>query len=140
MRLWHVKLIPYLPRQQLLAQWRECCAIAKNIHDKGTPNHMLVNKVMNYSDAMFNIYAMMIADEMARRGYHVERERFWAWRKTRIMYPTESETEIFPGWHNAAYLVQCYHNLQEKHDCEGISDAEWKKLCKGYDLALATML
>lgn len=25
MRLWHKDLIPYLPRQQLLGQWRECC-------------------------------------------------------------------------------------------------------------------
>jgi uncharacterized protein (TIGR02328 family) len=27
MRLWHYKLIPYLPRQQLLGQHRECCAL-----------------------------------------------------------------------------------------------------------------
>lgn len=27
MRLWHYKLIPYLPRQQLLGQHRECAAL-----------------------------------------------------------------------------------------------------------------
>ena len=27
MRLWHQALIPYLPRQQLLGQHRECCAL-----------------------------------------------------------------------------------------------------------------
>jgi len=27
MRLWHYKLIPHLPRQQLLGQHRECCAM-----------------------------------------------------------------------------------------------------------------
>lgn len=43
MRLWHKELIPYLPRQQLIAQWRECCAIASNLASKGTPNHLLVN-------------------------------------------------------------------------------------------------
>ena len=46
MRLWHKDLIPALPRKQLLAQWRECCAIASNIAKKGTPNHILVNKVL----------------------------------------------------------------------------------------------
>ena len=46
MRLWHKDLIPYLPRQQLLGQWRECCCIAKSIHDKGSPNHLLVNKII----------------------------------------------------------------------------------------------
>lgn len=34
MRLWHKDLIPYLPRQQLIAQWRECCAIAGSIAKK----------------------------------------------------------------------------------------------------------
>ena len=37
MRLWHKDLIYVLPRQQLLGQWRECCLIAKNIAEKGTP-------------------------------------------------------------------------------------------------------
>ena len=41
MRLWHKDLIPYLPKQQLISQWRECCCIAKNIADNGTPNHLL---------------------------------------------------------------------------------------------------
>lgn len=27
MRLWHESLIPYLPRQRLLGQHRECCAL-----------------------------------------------------------------------------------------------------------------
>ena len=40
MRLWHYKLIPYLPKNQLLGQYRECCAIIKNIADNGTPNHI----------------------------------------------------------------------------------------------------
>lgn len=35
MRLWHKDLIEVLPRQQLLGQWRECCAIAKKPEGKG---------------------------------------------------------------------------------------------------------
>ena len=48
MRLWHKDLIPVLPRQQLLSQWRECCCIARNIVENGTPNHILVNKILDY--------------------------------------------------------------------------------------------
>ena len=48
MRLWCKDLIPYLPKLQLLSQWRECCAICSNIANKGTSNHILVNKIMNY--------------------------------------------------------------------------------------------
>ena len=35
---------------------------------------------------------------------------------------------IFGDWHNDRYLMQCYYNLQEKHDCGGISDDEWQKI------------
>ena len=45
MRIWHKSLIPVLPREQLVAQWRELGAIAGNLNTKGTPNHILVNKV-----------------------------------------------------------------------------------------------
>ena len=48
MRLWHKDLIPVLPRQQLLSQWREVCGIARDINAEGTHNHLLVNRVSNY--------------------------------------------------------------------------------------------
>ena len=44
MRLWHKNLICCLPRQQLLSQWRELKCIVKYNKEKGTPNHILVNK------------------------------------------------------------------------------------------------
>ena len=47
MRLWHKDMISILPREQLVAQWRELSAIASNIQTKGTPNHILVNKIMD---------------------------------------------------------------------------------------------
>lgn len=49
MGLWHKDLIEKLPREQLVAQWRECSAIAGNLITKGTPNHILVNKILNYA-------------------------------------------------------------------------------------------
>ena len=48
MRLWHKDLIKVLPNNQLIGQWRECCAIAVNIKNKGFPNHILVNRIMDY--------------------------------------------------------------------------------------------
>ena len=35
-------------------------------------------------------------------------------------------------WHNERYLDQCYYNLQEKFDCNGISEEEWNILNKKY--------
>ena len=48
MRLWHKDLIGVLPQKQLVSQWRECCAIVRNIAVNGSPNHIPVNKVMDY--------------------------------------------------------------------------------------------
>ena len=69
MRLWHRSLVPFLPRQQLVAQYRECCAIAKNWVANGTPNHILVNKVMNYSPDEFITYTQLILTTFSARGY-----------------------------------------------------------------------
>lgn len=124
MRLWHKDLIPYLPRQQLVAQWRECCCIARNIYHDGTPNHLLVNKILDYPDEDFNTYTSYVIAEMQKRGYSVRPDRFWQWRKNKEM----SNGRIFEGWHNVRYMRQCYSNLMEKYDCGGIPEDEWKAL------------
>lgn len=126
MRLWHKDLIPVLPRQQLLSQWRECCCIAKAIATNGTPNHILVNKVLEYPEAQFNVYALHVGKEMVRRGYKCDWNRFTQWRINRN-YDWEL-ADIFHGWHNRRYLRQCYYNLEEKYDCGGISEEEWDKI------------
>ena len=126
MRLWHKYLIPYLPRQQLLAQWRECCCIAKNIKENGTPNHILVNKILNYPMNHFKAYCDLVCIEMEARGYRCDFHRLEIWLSD--VYDYISDDSIFTGWHNDRYLIQCYFNLQEKFDCGGITDAEWKKI------------
>lgn len=37
-------------------------------------------------------------------------------------------TKIFKYWHNERYLKQCLFNLQEKYDCGGIPENEWKMI------------
>lgn len=129
MRLWHKDLIPYLPRQQLLGQWRECCAIAKSIAEKGTPNHILVNKIMDYPLDHFVTYAELIDVELCNRGYMANSERFYGWIAATDYVPLSlNNNKLFADWHNDRYLRQCYYNLQEKYDCGGISAEEWAKI------------
>ena len=124
MRLWHKDLIPYLPRQQLLGQWRECCLIAKNIAENGTPNHVLVNKVMEYPKDHFYTYCKLITCEMTRRGYKMTMAaQLKVWRE--LWHYTY---DIFPGWHNDRYLAQCLANLQEKYDCGAVPEEDWKNI------------
>lgn len=126
MRLWHKDLIPVLPRQQLVAQWRECCAIAKNISEKGTPNHILVNRIMDYPIDHFIYYTELVELEMRERGYHPKWDNF---EKYGLM-PQDGRIKcgnkiLFSEWHNDRYLEQCVKNLEEKYDCGGISEDEW---------------
>lgn len=125
MRLWHKDLISVLPRQQLLGQWRECCAIAKNISVNGTPNHMLVNKVMDYPMGHFWKYGYLIWMSMKYRGYKCDFSKFEKWIDKPYALIVPDLKDLFDGWHNERYLTQCFYNLQEKYDCGGISEKEW---------------
>lgn len=127
LRLWHYKLIPVLPKEMLVSQWRECIAI-KRQWEKGTLKHRLVSYVMDNDTDLFNEYVTMICNEMDKR--HI---------KYQIKYYNEIwefcldngnggvKKFLYPE-HNDRYLKQCYYNLEEKHDRGIISDEEWKPI------------
>ena len=142
MRLWHKDLIEYLPRQQLLGQWRECCAIARRIYVLGKPNHILVNRIMDYDIKHFIFYSAKVAVAMKIRGYSCD------WKKFTRYFPDQDIDGliyvdnysawmngmplVFPHWHDYNYLDTCYYNLKEKYDCGGIPDDEWVQFERGY--------
>lgn len=135
MRLWHYKLIPYLPRLQLLSQWRECCCIAKSMVEKGTPNHILVNKILDYPLGMFTTYTKIVRDEITSRGYNISSAALKKYRsnidkcsKKLNISESGSIDELYEGWHNDIYLRQCLYNLEEKAMCEGVSAEEWQRI------------
>lgn len=127
MRLWHKDLIDVLPRQQLLGQWRECCAIAKSLKEKGTPNHILVNLITEYPLDHFVWYQFLVWKEMKMRGYSPDDEKFYKWIPDEKFVCIEDD-ELFKDWHNTRYLRQCLMNLEEKYDRGGIPEEEWKKI------------
>ena len=67
MRLWHYKLIPVLPKEMLVSQWRECIAI-KRQWEKGTLKHRLVSYIMNYEPECFISYVYLVTLEMCKRN------------------------------------------------------------------------
>ena len=129
MRLWHYKLIPALPKAQLISQWRECISI-KRKWENGTLNHRLVNYVMNYNGRYFYNYVGLITDEMVRRNINFNIELFEEIQEFCKPDLFEDNFEIYYPEHNDAYLIQCYYNLQEKHDRGIISEKEWQKILK----------
>lgn len=142
MRLWHISLIPYLPKQQLLAQWRECVLIAECLASKGTPDHILVNRVLDYPASHLADYGKSVIAEMEKRGYAVKdgsAHKFfnavgkWAMSQGRPKYDMKA---TFGNWHNERYLLQCFRNLEEKYDCGGMGKEEYDRLCVGLLLLL----
>ena len=128
MRLWHKDLISVLPDKQLLGQWRECCCIARNIAVNGSPNHLLVNKIMEYPISHLWKYGYLIMCEMEERGYDCDFDKFEKWFDKPWSFITPDYDELFADWHDKRYLRQCFFNLQEKCDCDGMSYFEYEKI------------
>ena len=128
MRLWHKDLIPYLPRQQLLGQWRERCLIAKNLQEKGTPKHIIANRVKSYSISHLWSYGMEVASELIKRGYEVNENSFTKYFNNATLRRI-SHKDIFKKWHDNIYLTICYYNLLEKYYCGAVDKEEFGKFC-----------
>ena len=127
MRLWHQALIPYLPRQQLLGQHRECCALRGKGWGK---KHSVVDYVFKYNPAKLVVYHYIIMEEMERRGYHPDRtwdnpdwrgntlneQVDWADRKEvdQLWMNINQIGQIIYPEHNEAYLNECLDNLKSK--------------------------
>ena len=137
MRLWHYELLPYLPELQFKGQLRELVAIMHDWRDKGKTNHILINRVMEYSKEDLFRYSVRYDDEFIRRygtsmGEKYKREfiDFCHDRHSYLSY------EIFKDWHNKEYLRVCMANLYEKHHFgvgkSRITDEEWQRLVEGY--------
>ena len=130
MRLWHKDLIPVLPLDQLKGEWSELSAIAGKILLRGTPNHRLVNKILDCPLEHFITYGDLIYRERLKRGLKASMS---VRNKIFSVSPTDEKViyeELFSEWHTDRYLRQCYYNLQEKYDCGGLTDEEWERIEK----------
>ena len=116
MRLWHEQIIPLLPKNQLLGQHRECCALRGNGWKK---KHKTVDYVFSYSPYELFLYHSLVMDEMEKRGYQVSIE----WRdknyrgkiaeKYRNLEEKMIDGPIYKE-HNQEYLQECIENLRKK--------------------------
>lgn len=138
MRLWHYELIPYLPRKQLLGQWRELNSIfvKKN-------RHILINYVYDYKTVDLVTYSNYVMGEMLKRKYKFDSKNYDSFfieehlqiKKDSLLgymvsggpillpiFPLEyvkeelpERYETFKNHHNEEYLKICCWNLYEKY-------------------------
>jgi uncharacterized protein (TIGR02328 family) len=111
MRLWHYKILQYLPKSQLLAQWRELNSIFKK-----QDNHILINYVYECPKENLLLYSRMVIREMIKREYKIK-----SWENYNNYFKDISNGVVvdknpFPNHHTDRYLKQCFYNLQEKYD------------------------
>ena len=123
MRLWHQKLIPHLPRQQLLGQHRECAALRGAGWGK---KHSAVNYVFDHEPDKLVAYHYLIMNEMGRRGY--KPDITWrypdyrgktlgyqcGWANAQNVLKIIEENELIYPEHNDEYLKECLDNLAGK--------------------------
>ena len=124
MRLWHYRLIPVLPKEMLVSQWRECIAI-KRQWEKGTLKHRLVSYVKDYDKEMFLYYVRKVVRELENKNIKFQQKYV-----DEIIKFCNGDLCLCINYseHNDRYLKQCYYNLEEKHDRGIISDEEWKPI------------
>jgi uncharacterized protein (TIGR02328 family) len=119
MRLWPLSILPQLPRQQLLGQHRECCALRGKGWGK---KHATVDYVFKYGLDRLYCYHLRVMQEMAKRGYVPDGH--WYMRTYRGEHlPCSTLTEvgtfvdkggsIYPE-HDQRYLKECIENLARK--------------------------
>lgn len=121
MRLWHLKLLRYIPDKQLLGQHRECCALRGRGFKRFQSTveyaqHEPIEKLVAYHYHVMN--------EMERRNFNVTGD--W-WRiEYRGQYMPEDlsinvkivsywiEQENVYDYHDDKYLRECIQNLEGK--------------------------
>lgn len=113
MRIWHYKMLPYLPRMQLLSQKREIDLIWKDIANGKKTNHILINYIYEYIDyeQELYVYYKMLEKEFKQRKFKFRCSQYCSenFKFKRNYIPFEYH-------HNLRYLEQCYFNLEEKYD------------------------
>ena len=135
MRLWHKDIIPYLPKTQLLGLWRELNSIFVNEDE-----HILINYIYEYNKIHLYRYTICVMNEMVRRGIKIKNPYnfFSYFANEDFIYsklPLEDLIEleeVFEKHHNDRYLMQCFHNLQEKYDRgqKDFTKEQYEKLLK----------
>ena len=141
MRLWHYKLIPVLPKKQLVSQWRECISI-KRRWEQNKSDSPLIIYVRNYEKRYFRNYILTLMEELYKR--HVKIKQIYInelFDFCANMYINDNEINYSKHYpeHNDRYLKQCYYNLQEKYDRGIITEEEWTKITDNINIDYLTM-
>lgn len=110
--------------KQLVAEWRELNSIFKK-----QDNHILINFVYDCPKEHLLYYTNLIIAEFKKRGYKIKSLDNYNTYFKGIQPPIYiAPANLFNGKMGDRYLRQSLYNLQEKFDCNGITEEEWSKI------------
>ena len=139
MRLWHKDLIPYLPNQQLLGQWKEIFMVKGCLEKKGATNHFIVSYCDDANPLDIVSYGLLVKKEMNERGFNTDNKKWikfieYFMPDVLISEPLVflAQRNIFKREHNEEYLRICYRNLREKFIRGRIDQDDWDRFQSGY--------
>ena len=130
MRLWHKDIIKFLPKSQLIAQWRELNSIyAKQ------DNHILINYIYKYPKSYLYAYSQIVINEMKKRGYKINKwDNYNNYFEDCVkdIWINEYINELTFDEHNEEYFMICYWNLVEKfiRGQKDFSNEIWNEIVK----------
>lgn len=114
MRLYHYKLIPYLPNSDLKEQWRQLQQIFKQ-----KQKDILINYIYGYPRRYIQEYSKAVMNEMEHRGYKITDTAFQHYldycMKEGFLKSSYSGEDVHFREHSDLYLTICYYNLCEKY-------------------------
>ena len=122
MRLWHKDIIRFLPKVQLVSQWKELESVFKNQN-----KHILINYIYDYPKSYLYTYSQLVIDEFSRRGYEIKR---WDNYNTYFEDCHEVNYDLSFDEQDDEYFEICYWNLKEKYirGQKEFSKEEWDRI------------
>ena len=131
MRLWHIDILPYLPKSQLLAQKRECDLIWRDYKNGKQTNHILINYIHKYNANNFHSYYCELAHEFVIRNFKFKDNSPLIIKYSPAIIKFDLVKQPFKE-HNNEYLLICFMNLYEKY-IRGQKDFDKATFNKLYD-------
>ena len=136
MRIWEISMIQNgsLPSSLSLSHWRELVAIKRKIYKCGSPQHGLVNAILNYNIIDFKNYTRAVYDEMCERGFNVNIKllnEILGWKCD--LFNNDRKPCGYDDWLEGRWLETSIYTLQEKVICGIVPYDEWIVIYNKYN-------
>jgi len=106
MRLWHHKLITFLPKKQLVSQWREYLVVIGSHYSS-----LLIKHVDGNPKSHLVAYGKLLISELKKNKVRLKPGPYQKYLDFIGDDNYEEVKNIFPNHDTDRHLIQCFYNL-----------------------------